>query len=193
MLGNWNDVHRRENDLNKAWGFTRRANVKINKPDIDAESSQKHNVEWEKASSRRTKPQRHRLKNWTLNTSKEGQCMQVGIRSRTPVTFSFFSWVVGACLFVMLLFILFHIPENGIIRQKKKLNWSMTATVMGLGVAGKTPQPAACHTSIHASSGLDVIFLYSVSDIAKIEKWFSGGQNSIFRVTRLLWTSLLYV
>lgn len=99
MLGNWNDVHRRENDLNKAWGFTRRANVKINKPDIDAESSQKHNVEWEKASSRRTKPQRRRLKNWTLNTSKEGQCMQVGIRSRTPVTFSFFSWVVGACLF----------------------------------------------------------------------------------------------
>lgn len=193
MLGNWNDVHRRENDLNKAWGFTRRANVKINKPDIDAESSQKHNVEWEKASSRRTKPQRHRLKNWTLNTSKEGQCMQVGIRSRTPVTFSFFSWVVGACLFVMVLFILFHIPENGLIRQKKKLNWSMTATVMGLG-GGRKDATASSLSHIHSRVKWTwCYFLYSVSDIAKIEKWFSGGQNSIFRVTRLLWTSLLYV
>lgn len=174
MLGNWNDVHRRENDLNKAWRFTRRANVKINKPDIDAESFQKHNIEWEKASSRRTRPQRHRLKNRTLNTSKEGQCMQVGIRSRTPVTFSFFSWVVGACLFVMVLFILFHIPENGIIRQKKKLNWSMTATVMGLGVAGKMLQPAACHTSIHASSGLDVIFYIVSVILRKLKSGFLG-------------------
>lgn len=80
--------------------------------------------------------------------------------------------MVGACLFVMVLFILFHIPENGIIRQKKKLNWSMTATVMGLGVAGKMLQPAACHTSIHASSGLDVIFYIVSAILRKLKSGF---------------------